>query len=459
MAGIGFALRRLARRESLSAGIQAHAHAAAVSCGPWLFTVAALGGIWLMSRGLVDDGAQQVFSIIVIYNFAFSLVLSGPIVFVVTRSLADRIYARDVAGVPGMLLGALALLFGLQALVAIPFYGFIVDMPDAMRLLAMAGFFLVGGIWLASAFLSALKSFETITLAFAVGMLAALALGVGLGRLAGATGMLAGVTIGLALVFYMLVARILAEYPAPVAAPFAFLEDFRRYWEFAVVGLVYNAAVWVDKWVMWMSPGRVVIAGAMPVHPAYHTGLFFAMLTIIPAMTLFLVTIETRFFEHYVAFYRDIGNHVTAGKIGDNHRTILSVLVESFRSLVVLQTAICYLAILLAPRLIELAGGGLAPVPIFRFAALGALFHVLLLFAMVVLFYFDLRRILVIVALVFFATNGLFTYAQVALGLAYPGYGYFLASVVSLICAYAMTARALARLPYMTFIGNNPGLH
>lgn len=459
MAGIGFALRALARQDSLTAGLRAHLHAAGIACGPWLFTIAALGAIWLFSRDAVPPAEQPVFSVVVIYNFAFSLLIAGPLVFVLTRGLADRIFARNVEEVPGMLVGALILLFAAQLVVAVPFYGLVAELTAAQSLLAIAGFLLVGGIWVTSAFLSALKSFEAITAAFAVGMVAACGLGVLFARDGGATGMLAGVTIGLALIFYGLVARILAEYPHGVERPFAFVKDFRTYWEFALIGLFYNGGVWIDKWIMWFAPGRTVVAGAMPVHPAYDTGMFFAMLTIVPAMTLFVVSIETRFFEHYLRFYRDIGAHVTAEKIRRNQQAMIAVIVESARNVIVLQTAICYLALLVAPRFIEMVGGGLAPVPIFRFAVLGGLFHVLLLFAMVVLFYLDLRRILLVIATLFLVLNGSFTLLQVLTGYGYPGYGYFLAAVVTLVYAYGATIRSLTRLPYLTFVANNRGLH
>ena len=458
MAGIGFALRRLSRHDTLTAGLLSHAHAAAVSAGPWLFTVVALGGVEMFGRGLLPREELARFSTVIIYNFAFSLVLAGPIVLVVTRHLADKIYAKDVEDAAGMLLGALALLYGVQALIAVPFYGFVVDMPAADRVLAIVGFFVVGGIWLASVFLSALKSFETISAAFGVGMAAALFLAILLTKFLGATGTLAGFTVGLALVFYILVARIFAEYPYDVVRPFAFLRAFRSHWEFAVIGLLYNAAIWVDKWVMWLSPGHKVIAGAMVVHPAYDGAMFLAYLTIIPAMTFFLVSLETRFFEKYLQFYRDIASHATNAEIRRSHEEIVGALREGFRNIAVLQTVICYVAILVAPGLIGMARGGLELVPIFRFGVLGALFQSLLLFTLVIISYFDLRRVLLAVTAVFFFLNATLTWVFIPLGVGYQGYGYFLATLLSFVFAYAMAARRISRLPYITFIANNPAL-
>ena len=458
MAGIGFVLRRLAREDALSANLRGYGHAALVSSGPWLFTILALAGIGLLGRE--SAGAEQVarFSIVTIYNFAFSLVISGPIVLVVTRCLADSIYRKDVTEAPGMLVGALALLFAVMALFGVPFYGFVVELTTAERLIGLIGFFATGAIWLAATFMSALKSYGTISAAFGIGMVLASALSALLGPAYGAVGMLAGFTTGLVAIFLVLVARIFAEYPYEVIRPFAFVPQFKRYWELALIGLLYNAAIWVDKWIMWFAPGRIVIAGTMPAHPAYDGAMFLAYLWIVPSMVLFLVAVETRFFENYLRFYRDIENHATAEEIAQNHGRIIRALVEGFRNIAVLQTVICYLAILIAPGLISRAQGGIEMVPIFRFGVLGALFHALLMLVLVILAYFDLRRVLLVVSLVFFVLNGGLTAGTLWLGLEYYGYGYFLATLLTLLFGYSCLATRVARLPYMTFVANNPGL-
>ncbi len=459
MAGIGFALRRLAQQDTLNASLRSQVHAAAVTSGPWLFTVLALAGVELFGAGFLEREELRVFSVVIIYNFAFSLVISGPVVLVVTRHLADKIYARDVEGAPGMLLGALCVLFAMQAVVGVPFYFLAVEMTAGERLLALAGFFLVGGIWLVSAFLSALKSYGSITAAFGFGMATAYALATLLAPRYGAPGMLAGFTAGLAVLFFGLTARVLAEYPYRATDPFGFLPAILRYWEFVLFGFFYNAAIWVDKWIMWFAPGRMVIAGSMPSHPTYDGAMFLASLSMAPAAALFLIVVETRFFESYLRFYRSIAGHGTAQEIRRNHWEILRVLTEGFRNVAVLQAAVCCLFIMAAPGLIGMARGGLELVPTFRFGVHGALFHTLLLFVIAIISYFDLRGVLLAVSIVFFVLNASLTWMVMELGIGYSGYGYFLAALLTLAFAYAMAARCILRLPYMTFIANNRALH
>jgi uncharacterized membrane protein len=186
--------------------------------------------------------------------------------------------------------------------------------------------------------------------------------------------------------------------------------------------------------------------------------MFLACLTMAPGAAMFLVVVETRFFEGYLRYYRGIANHATAKEIARNHAQILGILASGFRQVAVLQAVVCYLAMLAAPGLIGMARGGFELVPTFRFGVLGALCHGLLLFVVAILSYFDLRRSLVVVGAAFLVLNAGLTWAALGLGVGYAGYGYFLAALLSLALAYALAARQLTQLPYMTFVVSNHGL-
>jgi uncharacterized membrane protein len=458
MAGIGFALRRLTQQDNLGGIATAYAHAALVSSGPWLFTIIALAGIDLLGPRLVDPAALGLFRVIVIYNFAFSLVIAGPITMIANRYLADRLFLKEADAAPGMLLGALALLFAAQAAFALPFYGLFAVLDPAMRVLAIVSFFVVGGIWLVCVFLTALKSFAAITRTFAIGMAIAFAAAIVLAAPYGAPGLLGGFLIGLATILFALIARVFIEYPYRPTRPFAFLAYFVKYWELGLCGLVYNLAIWVDKWVMWFAPEASARAGVLVTYSDYDGAMFLAYLSIVPGMSLFLVSLETRFYEQYLTFYRDLLGHAPYDQIASNHRRMMRLLAESFRNIALMQAVVCYLVAVLAPLLLDGLGTSIRQLGIFRFGVLGALFHALMLFATVILAYFDLRRLVLVVYATFLMSNLGFTWLTRDLGYPYYGYGYFLASLVSLVLAYVLTTRSVMRLPYITFVANNPSL-
>ena len=455
MAGIGFELRRLSRQDNLMGTFQAYVYSALISAGPWIFTIIAIGGITLLAGQFTSREILNQFRRIIIYNFSFSLVISAPIFMVVTRYLADAIYRKDVRNTPGLLLGSLILLFAIEVPVVGWFYLWYSKLEVFLAINAILNFLLVSAIWLISIFITALKNYKAVVRAFATGMLMAILAAAFLPQKLGAAGIVMSVTLGLAIIVALLIARIFAEYPYPFQNPFHFVSYFKLYWPISLSGLVYNLAVWSDKWVMWFAPEADPISTRLVLYPNYDSAMFLAYLTIVPAMAMFVMGAETDFFEHYIKFYRDIQNGATFRQIQQNHQQIISSIVGKAREIVILQGSICLVVILLSSRIFDLIGINYLQIGIFRFGVLGALFQVLTLFLTILLSYFDNRQAVLFSHLIFLITNVCFTLITLQLGFKTYGYGFFLATVTTFLFTAVMTARYASQLIYHTFITSN----
>ena len=66
MAGIGFQLRKLAQRETLSAVMSASGHAAVIAAGPWLFTILSLAAIGITTERLVGLDKLAEFRVVIV---------------------------------------------------------------------------------------------------------------------------------------------------------------------------------------------------------------------------------------------------------------------------------------------------------------------------------------------------------------------------------------------------------
>ncbi|MCW5770949.1 MAG: exopolysaccharide Pel transporter PelG [Rhodospirillaceae bacterium] len=456
MAGVGFALRRLAERGDLLGVVQAYAHSATASTGPWLFTILCLAALTVESLPIVGSQGVTVFRAIVTYNFAFSLVFSGGPVRVITRCLADQIYERRADQAPGMLIGALLVLCLAQVPIVVPFYLYVVDLDPAVTIHAIINYFLVTGLWLVGVFLTALHVYIAVSLSFVFGLGVAFGLALLGGQWGGLEGMLIGFNAGLASILFLIVARTFAEYPYPSVRIFSFLRTFKPYWSLALAGFLYNLAIWVDKWVMWLAPERERLPSGFVHNGTYDTAMFLAYLSIVPSMAVFLLHLETRFYEKYLRFYREIENHATFDRIEENHRTLIGELVSGLRNLIVIQGTVSLLCIILAPRILEFLGVSFLQLGIFRFGVLGAFFHVLLLCLTIVLSYFELRKQVLWLTAFFLATNALFTLYSLQHGFPYYGYGYFASALLSFLIGALVTFRELGRIPYHTFITQPP---
>jgi uncharacterized membrane protein len=458
MAGIGFVLQKLTSRGDLFGLAQGYLHASVSTAGGWLFTILALSAVTFFGPHFASYEDLTTFRLVIVYNFAFSLVLTGPLSMVLTRYLSDRIFARSVEGVPGIAVGGMAFAVLCSAPLVAPFYFWWVDLTTGARLAGCIGYALVSAIWVLSVFLSTLKEYASVTRAFGVGMLISVTASYLVGPDAGVGGMLAGFDVGLAYIVFTLLARVFAEFPFPVVQPFAFLPYFRSHWPLAASGGVYYAGIWIDKWLMWTAPERLTTPSGLVSYPDYDGALFLACLTIVPSMAVFVVNIETRFFEQYHRFYRDIGAHATLARIRDNQAGLLKAVFLGSRQLVLPQLVLVTLLVVLAPAIFTALGIPFGQLAIFRIATIGALFQLFFLLLTIVLSYLDLNRLTLGLHGLFLVTNAVVTLATLHLGFPYYGYGLFIASIVAFLAAVTATLRCLDELPYHAFITGNPSV-
>lgn len=455
MAGIGFILRKLMKKEDLSSLFRAYFHSMMASSGQWIITVLSLGSFYLFSKNLVSDEAYLEFRLIILYNFAFSLVVASPITNCSTRYLADLIYSKRLDLASGLMIGMLILLFIVSLIPVSAYYFFYTKMTRAEVLQSILNFVLIASIWHAGIFISALKYYTGITFTFLFGMTISILSAVKLSEGYGLVGMLAGFNLGLGFILASLIALVFVEYPPEVKDVFKILNYFKKYWEIALGYFLYTIALWIDKWIMWFSPERVKLPNNMVMFPEYDSAMFISYLTIIPVMAMFLLSQETVFFESYLRYYQGIQNHDPLSKIKAHHSELMRTIVYLSRNLVFLQAFVALVAILFAPKIFEILGINLIQIGMFRYGVLGASFQIMSLLTMITLTYFDYRRGALYIALVYLFTNTTFTLITLKLGIAYYGYGFFLASLVSFLFGGILMENYLRNLPFHTFVSQN----
>lgn len=458
MAGIGFELRKLTARDDLISSTRAYLHASIATSGGWLFTIAALSLVGSFGTSVASLEDLTTFRLLVVYNFAFSLVFTGPLTMVLTRYLADQIFARTVTGVPGMVVGGLAVGLAISLPLVTAFdFGYL-HLTRSTSTAAVINYALVASVWILSVFLSTLQVYAAVTRAFGFGLVIAVAGAWLAGPDADAGRMLVGFNIGLAYIVFTLVGRIFAEFPFPVEKPLAFLSYFRTKWPLAVGGAVYYLGIWIDKWLMWTGPERVVLPSGLVSCPDYDSALFLACLTTVPTMALFVVHVEVRFFEQVHRFYGEIGGHAPLARIRQNQQALVDVLRTASRQIVLPQLVLVTGLLLVAPLLFRSFDVPYGQLGIFRIAVLGAAFQVFFLLLTIVLAYLDLNRLALGLHCLFFALNTVGTLATLYLGFPFYGYGYFLAAIVTFVAASFATMRSLDELPYHAFITSNASI-
>ncbi len=459
MAGIGFSLQRLLSQDRLSSNVHGCVHATLIAAGPWLFTCLALAWMQSMAKGFVGDSARMQFASVTVIAFSLSLVVAGPLALVLSRCLADAIHAKQVDGVTSMMFKSLAWVWGLLAPIGLLLFGWVLDLPVPDRVLGFALLLIAGGLWVVAAMMSALRSYTTVSGAFALGLLVGSTVAYFTLRPLQGTGLLMGLVVGLVLTFFALAARLLAEFPAgATATPFGVRQALRQHQGLAWAGLFYSAAIWVDKWIMWMAPSADSAGRGLWTNADYEGAMFHAFLTIVPLMVLLLIDIETRFHVSFQRYQRGIMNQGTLRDIRRNHGALLRITTESLHRLVLLQAVLALVVVVATPAIMNVLGGSEAMASTFRFGVIGAAFHGMLIVMLAALAYFDQQRWMVIATGLFLLLNAALTLAGLQGGPSFDGWGYATASLLGFAVALYGTAQTLVGLPYVTFIAGNQAI-
>ena len=454
MAGIGFELRKLLKRESITGLLQAYAYAAIISSGPWILSIVGILVVGFLSASVVIPAARITqFQVSVTYLIAISLILTGPVQLAFTRFVADRLFEKKIdsvlpnfngmlllvvlcSGIPGMLV--ILLLFPGESLV--------------YRLLMLTGFVLLCGIWLATLLLSGLKQYKQIVSLYALGYGIAVAAALALRRL-GLEGLLLGFVLGHFVMFLGMVLLIARGFPSSRFIAYDFMGRGRMFPTLIAAGLFYNLAVWEDKLIFWFHPdtGHAVIG---PLHASviYDLPVFLAYLSIIPGMAVFLTRMETDFVEYHERFYNMVREGGSLDQLEELRDEMVLIIRQGLGEIVKIQTIAALVVFVAGPALLRNVGISELYLLLLQVHVISAGLQVVLLGIFNVFFYLDKRVIVILLTLLFASANLLFTLVTIELGAPYYGYGFACALLLTVMAGTYLLGRKLETLEYETFM-------
>ncbi len=454
MAGIGFALERMARAGHLTGVSAAYLHSVFLTVGPWIFTALAMAGV----SALVDhDNAPELhaFRSLLIYNFMLSLVLSGPIALPLTRFVSDEIHARRVTAISTAFTLGLGIFAFLGLGLVAPIYAFAQGLSPQTKLAATCNFMLIGSCWILAPLLGAINDHKTVSIAF----LAALAIAVGatlITRDRDVLTLLTNYNIALTMALALLASRFAQAYGTHFRFERRLLAPYFVYWELPAIGVAYNLGIWIDKIIMWFAAPAAVshAAGWFPTMPDYDSVMFWAQLTAIPLIAVFFVDIEPDFYRLYRRFYRCFDGKASLREARERMEKLGTFTLRSMVRLLALGAAIALTAILASYPAIEYLGLRASQAGMLRTALIGVVFQTGAMFCLCFLLYFDLRRHALAAAMCFLLLNGALTAAFLPLGQSFYGYGYMIAAIVAFVAALVLLTRQLPWLHYHAFVTN-----
>jgi polysaccharide biosynthesis protein PelG len=454
MAGIGFELRKLIRKDTLLSLLKAYAFAGLISSGPWVLSILGMlliGFLAVSTKG--SDLAVVQFQVTVTNIIGLSLVLTGGFQLAFTRFVADRLFEKKGNIVFGNYLAVLLVVtvMGVALIVPASFF-FFQGTTLLFKLLLLGCFVSVSCIWISTVFLSGLKEYVAIVVLYGIGYAVATVAAAVL-KGGGLEGLLTGFLIGQVVLLVGMHTLIARNFEIASKISFLAFDKKLRYPTLFWIGVLYNLGAWIDKVIFWYWPSTSTpIIGILRSSVVYDLPVFLAYLSIIPGMAIFLVRIETDFVEYYDGFYNAVREGGSLETIERHRNSMVETVRTGFLEILKVQTIAILMFVVAGAAVLKFIGISELYVPLLTIQSVAAGLQVLFLSILTVYFYLDERRTVLLLCVLFVLSNAILTLISLQLGPAYFGYGFAISLLISVVAGVKALENSLAELEYTTFM-------
>ncbi|TYB31085.1 MAG: hypothetical protein FXF47_05885 [Candidatus Mcinerneyibacterium aminivorans] len=458
MAGIGFELKKLFKEESYTKRMKAYLYSAVVAAGPWLATVISLNFLSMFAKTYFSDILQRnLFMGTIIYSFIFSMIITVPFQFLITRYISDCLYKKEYKNLGASFIGLNKIILFITGLIGFIFY-LNKPLPLYYKFFSIVLFMVISSIWILMVYLSTLKNFKIIIVSFFTGCLISIVLGYILMNIPikfyvylYPTNLLLAFLVGMIVTLTMLLINFIKTFELNLYHQYDFLKYFKFYKKIFFIGMFYTIGVWIHNFIIWFSEIGMVVYETYRFAPIYDSAVFLAYLTIIPSLTLFIVNVETNFYMKYKNYYGSIIKNASLDKINDAKKQMQKSLYSEMFYILEIQLIITIALVVLSKIIFEYYNFPIIYRGIFQIAALGAFCNVFLLLTIMVLLYFDARTFAFFSASLFLIGNSFWTLYFLSKGLNFYGFGYFIGSLIAFVFAFLFLSICFKNLTYYTF--------
>lgn len=427
MAGIGFELRKIYGRKTLASNVLGSLYATMTTIGPAVLSALLLLILEIfLGRAELSELENRFFIAAVTYAFLIAMLVSSPFGTAVSRYISDCIYLEKKSDICPSVFGVLALSTAAAGIVMLPLCAGIYFGPVETPLSFLTGYYFLGVLvadtYCMMVYASALKKYKELTLSFFLGMFLAVAIYFFCGRYLEVT-KLSAACISLAcyyfLIVFVLVFQCIKSFGVPRRNFFAFMPYFGKYLTLTISGCAYIAGLYLPTMLYWFLSDMSEQVSILHTCPSYDMAMFLATIVNMPALVIFVVRVETGFYEKWVLYVFMVNNasHQRIEKErGVMAGTLCNQLFFVYESQLIITAVLICLTIVVMPYL----NVSVHSLNMFTLLSLGAYTVFCMYFTIVILYYFADYDGACIAAVVFLVVTALCSAAAIYVKSFYP---------------------------------------
>lgn len=453
MAGIGFSLKRLFSKRGFFSLCKAYGYAGVICAGPMILGVIMLAGVSLTAR-LAGMSAhdRELMNCMLTYSLLVSLSVTSWFNMVTTRYVSDMLYEEKLEKVMPSLYGSCSIMLVIGGV----FYGIFLlfsGVPWIYQLMCLWFSLILIVVWMEMVYLTALKDYKGIVLAFAVslmlGFLCALILVV-IGWVSIVSLMLCIIiAYGTLMVWYY---KLLLDYfPKSEGSKYSFLRWFDRYKSLAFTGGFINIGLFAHLVIMYFGPLQVQVEGLFYGAPAHDVPALFAFFSILITTINFVTSVEVRFYPSYRNYYSLFNDNGSIRDIEQAETEMLTILKQELTFSGHKQLISTILFVVFGSYVLEWLSLGFTDtsIGIFRFLCTGYGIYAISNSIMLILLYFEDYKGALLGTMAFAVVSVVGTILQILFGsISFYGIGFLTGGVVFYFIVWLRLEWYTRRLPY-----------
>lgn len=292
-----------------------------------LSLVLMLGITYIAKLGGLEAHERELLNIMLTYSLLVSLGVTSWFNMIMTRYVSDMLYSDASERIMPSFYGGIAIMLvfcGLPYGIFLHFSG----VQFEYKLLCLWYSFVLVVVWTEMIYLSAIKNYRGILIAFAISVLCGflLALILILFDSISITGLMLCIIAAYGIMMTMFYKLMIDYFPKGKGSKFSFIRWFGSYRFLPFVGGLTNIGLYGHIIVMFFGPIRHKVEGLFYSATLYDVPALIAFFSILVTMVNFVTAVEVRFYPKYRDYYSLFNDHGTISGIMQAEDEMLTVL-------------------------------------------------------------------------------------------------------------------------------------
>ncbi|WP_432402840.1 exopolysaccharide Pel transporter PelG [Wukongibacter sp. M2B1] len=455
MAGIGFELKKLFKNRGLMANVRAYLYSIFVTVGPIVISVVVITLLQFLLKNIgIERYKREVLQATIMYSFIFSVIFVSGYCMMLSRYLSDRLYLGKKEDVLPALYGSLSIILIISGIIGFVFY-YRSPLNTIYKFFAYLLFVELIIEMVLSVYISAVKDYKRVAYSFLYGTLLAIMTGYILMTytiLDKILSVLIAFDLCILVVIILLAYEIQKYFREKSTLYFNFIKYFSDFYLIFCTNIFYTVGLYAHNFVFWGLPEmNHIVENTYVYAPSYDIPSFYAFLSIIPTMVMFVVKVETAFYEKYRNYFYLINNGACYEDIEVAKNEMKNVIFKELVYIMEIQLFFSIGFMILGIKLLPFIGFTSNMIDMYNILVLGYYCVIIMFVIMTILLYYDNKRNACLVALNFMITSFLFTFITINIAESYYGLGFFIAGLVSVIFAIVQLIVYFNNIEYNIF--------